>query len=162
MFQKILRNRDVGRVIRAETGVDKLEDESDHVEIIIPEYVISINTSFFLGFLGPSVRKLGKDLFEDLFTFTTDNQDIVNDIEEGIRRSLMEAGMEHDHELLKFFAYDHLPEELQKVSKPFKELAVKMLDELGDTKYDYEVNAFMRKLLEAKDCVVRAKLGLIV
>jgi hypothetical protein len=55
----------------------------------------------------------------------------------------------------KFFAYQHLPVELQKVSKPIGELAELMDSLLPD---GAEKSAGMRKLLEAKDCFVRAKL----
>lgn len=56
---------------------------------------------------------------------------------------------------MKFFDYEHLPEHLQEVSKPIGELARKMDDELSE---NAEKSAGMRKLLEAKDCFVRAKL----
>lgn len=56
---------------------------------------------------------------------------------------------------MKFFKYDHLPEHLQKVSKPFGELAEKMNAELPD---GAEKSAGLRKLLEAKDCMVRASM----
>lgn len=57
--------------------------------------------------------------------------------------------------IMKHFAYAHLPEHLQAVSKPIGELAEKMNDELPDGP---EKSAGLRKLLEAKDCMVRAKL----
>lgn len=56
---------------------------------------------------------------------------------------------------IKYFEYDHLPERLQKVSAPICELARKMEEELPD---GAEKSAGMRKLLEAKDCFVRASL----
>ena len=56
---------------------------------------------------------------------------------------------------IKFFAYTHLPLELQKVSRPIGDLAHVMEAELPDGP---EKSAGMRKLLEAKDCFVRAKL----
>lgn len=56
---------------------------------------------------------------------------------------------------MKFFKYEHLPEHLQKVSKPFGELAEKMNAELPD---GAEKSAGLRKLLEAKDCMVRASM----
>jgi ferritin-like protein len=51
------------------------------------------------------------------------------------------------------FAYDHLPEHLQQVSKPFHDLAQTIYRNLpqGD-----ERDVALRKLLEAKDCAVRA------
>jgi hypothetical protein len=57
--------------------------------------------------------------------------------------------------IMKFFAYQHLPAELQEVSKPIAGLAEKMDAELPDSA---EKSAGLRKLLEAKDCFVRAKL----
>ena len=57
--------------------------------------------------------------------------------------------------IMKFFAYDHLPEHLQVVSKPIGDLAIEM-DELLPN--GPEKSAGLRKLLEAKDCLVRAAL----
>lgn len=61
-----------------------------------------------------------------------------------------------ENAILKFFAYEHLPANLQAVSEPFCELARHMYETLpgGD-----ELNAGLRKLLEAKDCAVRAALS---
>jgi hypothetical protein len=56
---------------------------------------------------------------------------------------------------IKFFSYEHLPAKLQEVSKPIAELARLMEETLPDGP---EKSAGMRKLLEAKDCFVRAKL----
>ena len=58
--------------------------------------------------------------------------------------------------IMKYFEYAHLPEHLQVVSKPFGDLAAQMNDQLPD---GHEKSAGMRKLLEAKDCMVRAALG---
>ena len=57
--------------------------------------------------------------------------------------------------ILKYFEYKHLPPKLQEVSKPLCELAKLMDEELPDCA---EKSAGLRKLLEAKDCFVRAKL----
>lgn len=56
---------------------------------------------------------------------------------------------------IKYFQYAHLPEKLQGVSKPVAELATLMEQLLPD---GAEKSAGMRKLLEAKDCFVRAYL----
>ncbi|MBP2331237.1 hypothetical protein JOF56_011622 [Kibdelosporangium banguiense] len=58
--------------------------------------------------------------------------------------------------LLKFFAYDHLPPHLQGTSKACHDLAHKMADELASGP---ELTVGLRKLLEAKDCFVRASLS---
>ena len=63
--------------------------------------------------------------------------------------------MEEKYPILKFFSYEHLPEKLREVSKPFADLAYKMADELPQCA---ETAAGLRKLLEAKDCAVRAAL----
>lgn len=57
--------------------------------------------------------------------------------------------------MLQFFRYDHLPERLSAVSKPFGELAVKIVETLPRNP---ERTVALRKLLEAKDCAVRALL----
>lgn len=56
--------------------------------------------------------------------------------------------------LLAFFVYDHLPLRLQDISRPFSEIANAMAIELDGP----ELTVGLRKLLEAKDCMVRAAL----
>lgn len=57
--------------------------------------------------------------------------------------------------LLKHFEYSHLPPHLQKISKPFHVLARKVYK---NAPYNLETTEALRKLLEAKDCAVRAAL----
>lgn len=57
--------------------------------------------------------------------------------------------------LMRFFEYEHLPETLQAISKPSCELAKQMDETLAE---GAEKTAGLRKLLEAKDCFVRANL----
>lgn len=57
--------------------------------------------------------------------------------------------------IARYFDYDHLPERLQAVSRPCHDLAEAMVVELEDGP---ELTAGLRKLLEAKDCFVRAAL----
>lgn len=58
--------------------------------------------------------------------------------------------------ILKYFEYGHLPTHLQDISEPFYDLAHDMAEVLPTGP---EVSAGLRKLLEAKDCLVRAALG---
>jgi hypothetical protein len=53
------------------------------------------------------------------------------------------------------FAFDHLPEHLQAVSAGCAALAQAVIDTVPDGP---ELSAGLRKLLEAKDCFVRAAL----
>lgn len=57
-------------------------------------------------------------------------------------------------DILKHFTYDHLPEHLQAISGPICDFAhdTAMNDKLDGP----ELTAGLRKLLEAKDCFVRA------
>ncbi len=57
--------------------------------------------------------------------------------------------------MLQFFSYEHLPAHLQEVSKPFGDLARQIVDTLPANP---ERTVALRKLLEAKDCAVRALL----
>ena len=55
--------------------------------------------------------------------------------------------------ILRHFEYDHLPEPLKHVSAGFHGLALWSANSVND---DPELTAGLRKLLEAKDCLVRA------
>lgn len=57
--------------------------------------------------------------------------------------------------MLRHFTFDHLPERLQLISAPFRRLALRVSD--GSTAGP-ETTTALRKLLEAKDCAVRAVL----
>lgn len=61
----------------------------------------------------------------------------------------------YGNEILKYFAWKHLPQELQEISRPLGELAEMMERRLPNSA---EKSAGLRKLLEAKDCFVRAAL----
>jgi hypothetical protein len=58
--------------------------------------------------------------------------------------------------LLQFFKYDHLPLAMQEVSMPFGQLAQRIVDTLPKNP---ERSTALRKLLEAKDCAVRAAIA---
>ena len=55
--------------------------------------------------------------------------------------------------MLRWFEYDHLPPHLQAVSKPVGDLAHELVEMLPD---GAELTTGLRKLLEAKDCLVRS------
>lgn len=57
--------------------------------------------------------------------------------------------------IVKHFSYHHLPEFLREVSRPICVLALELDSTLPDGP---EKEAGLRKLLEAKDCFVRAVL----
>lgn len=57
--------------------------------------------------------------------------------------------------MLRWFRYEHLPEHLRVTSKRFSELAWDLVRSLPQGS---ERRQALRKLLESKDCAVRAKI----
>ena len=58
--------------------------------------------------------------------------------------------------ILQFFAFDHLRDDLKAVSQPFGELAERIVETLPRNP---ERTVALRKLLEAKDAAVRARIA---
>ena len=63
----------------------------------------------------------------------------------------------HGDDILRYFEYHHLPVRLQVASKPFHDLAFQIAatPEIQDGE---QLRKSLEKLLEAKDCYVRARL----
>jgi hypothetical protein len=57
--------------------------------------------------------------------------------------------------LLSYLESDHLPPRLQVIVKPFRDLGHEMAAQLEGP----ELTAGLRKIVEGKDCCVRAALG---
>lgn len=70
-----------------------------------------------------------------------------------------EVNLERRHpstqHMAKQFEFEHLPPYLKAISQPVCEMAFDMINGLEDSP---ELTAGLRKLLEAKDCFVRARL----
>lgn len=62
---------------------------------------------------------------------------------------------ESSNTIMKYFAFKHFPEHLQEISLPFYNIAHTLDKQLPDGP---EKIAGLRKLLEVKDCMVRAAL----
>lgn len=62
-----------------------------------------------------------------------------------------------DPHILRYFAFEHLPTTLKERSRPFSELAHYLVEVCDDPTHP-EIAVALRKLLEAKDCAVRAAL----
>ncbi|MDN3441060.1 hypothetical protein QL898_05405 [Psychrobacter sp. APC 3279] len=63
---------------------------------------------------------------------------------------------QHQSPIMQYFSYDHLPQHLLYTSKPICDLAKQMDEALPPSA---EKSAGLRKMLEAKDCFVRASLN---
>lgn len=57
--------------------------------------------------------------------------------------------------ILKYFSYDHLPAHLRPISQKFHDLAWRLAEMVP---HNAEHTVGLRKLLEAKDCYIRAML----
>jgi hypothetical protein len=84
---------------------------------------------------------------------TTNEQVIDLMLVEAVAQALEAA--EPSERMLKFFRFKHLPPHLSSLSAWFAEMATRIAVELPPSA---ERTAGLRKLLEAKDCIVRARL----
>lgn len=69
--------------------------------------------------------------------------------------SWMETPVREPSPIMRYFSYAHLPHPLNEISREVYNLATEMESSLADGP---EKSAGLRKLLEAKDCFVRAAL----
>ena len=70
---------------------------------------------------------------------------------------LTNPASKHIYPIYEYFSYSHLPEHLQAISRPFHDIACNMINKQAGA-YNEELNHGLRKLLEAKDCFVRANI----
>jgi hypothetical protein len=82
---------------------------------------------------------------------------VCGNCEDNRKRKEVEMATPTEHRMIRYFEYHHLPDHLQLVSQHFFYMAVKMDDHLPDGP---EKTTCLRKLLEAKDCAVRAALDI--
>lgn len=66
------------------------------------------------------------------------------------------SSVEQPEPILQFFAYTHLPDHLKEISEPFWQMAMWIATNLPR---NAERTTALRKLLESKDCAVRARLA---
>jgi hypothetical protein len=77
----------------------------------------------------------------------------IRDLEKAVNHPAKDVVLDH---VMQFFGYDHLPPPLADVSRPFCELAKSIVETLPRNP---ERTVALRKLLEAKDAAVRARLA---
>lgn len=65
----VYSGRDRGEALREKYRIDAL-DAAENVDVVIPDSIWTVSSSFFLGMFGPSVRKCGSvDTFEKKYRF---------------------------------------------------------------------------------------------
>jgi hypothetical protein len=87
----VYTGRDRGESIREKNNLDKIDqDPSTNVIILVPDNAFSLNSSFFLGLLGKSIRAAGsREKFLAKFKFKKPPH-IEEYIDSGIERALLE------------------------------------------------------------------------
>ena len=84
----VLSGRELGDNLRKNFKLNELDNNDKQYEIVFPENIISISTSFFLAMFGESVRKYGsKEKFEDKYIFNVNNN-MKSNINDGINDAL--------------------------------------------------------------------------
>ena len=73
-ISKVFTGRDRGAEVRKKSRIDQLEAQYDHIMIIIPNDIYSLNPSFLEEFLVNVVRKLGKEKFWSKFEFVSEGR----------------------------------------------------------------------------------------
>ena len=81
------------------------------------------------------------------------HEDAAKKTQQWLQNQQVEEPLVAQYPILRFFHYEHLPPHLRAISRPFCELACSMARMLP---HNAETSAMLRKLLEAKDCAVRA------
>ena len=82
----VLAGRQRGELVRKEVDLDHSDAEPEEVTVIVPDFIFSINSSFFLGLFGNSIRRLGAEEFRRLFHF--EGRNLKPFVEDGIRQAL--------------------------------------------------------------------------
>jgi len=70
-ISKVFTGRDRGKSVREKSKLDRIEQDNNSVEIIIPNNIYSINPSFFEELFVNVVKKLGKEKFLEKFKFSS-------------------------------------------------------------------------------------------
>jgi hypothetical protein len=65
----VFTGRDRGEDTRKRLKLDDF-GAGDSVNVVIPEDVYTVTSSYFLGLFGPSIRDLGLETFQKIFKFT--------------------------------------------------------------------------------------------
>jgi hypothetical protein len=83
----ILVGRERGEAVRKALNIDEVDRSHEEVDVLIPDWVYSVTSSFFLGLFEKSIKELGEDEFRRMFHFTG----LVGEQarEQGIARALL-------------------------------------------------------------------------
>ncbi len=87
----VYAGRPKGEKAREQFELDKEDGAGGVVRVVIPDDAFSLNSSFFLGLFGPSVRALGgREGFTKKYAFEAP-EFIMESVYSGIDRAMQEA-----------------------------------------------------------------------
>ena len=87
-----LSGKDRGLSARLHYKLDALDDSPDPVIVKIPDYLVAISSSFFLGLFSNSVEKLGgRERFLQKYRFEADGW-VLDQVNRGIERATAGRG----------------------------------------------------------------------
>lgn len=84
----VFSGRQYGSDLRRSLNLDVHDQDLETIEVVVPDGTLSLNSSFFLGLFGPSVRKFGAEGFKEKYLFNCPAR-IQTNINTGIRRALL-------------------------------------------------------------------------
>lgn len=92
-----LVGRDYGKTLLTEItkkigSLEKLHNNYDKIHIVIPKRIITMNKSFFLGFLEEEIKNLGKEQFLNKYVFEA-SEYIVSKVPSYADSALLSASM---------------------------------------------------------------------
>ncbi len=89
---RIISGREKGELLRKEVDLDSSDITDEKVQVIVPDDLLIITSSFFLGLFGKSVQKLKRSKFEENYQFSSPDR-ILGNIEEAKTRALLESNV---------------------------------------------------------------------
>ncbi|MEA3207131.1 MAG: hypothetical protein QOE70_188 [Chthoniobacter sp.] len=87
----LFSGRPKGEALRAKLRLDEIDvDPTARVKFLVPDEIVSLNSSFFLGLFSQSVKRLGEKEFRDKYIIEGPPE-IEEDVDGGIRQALRDS-----------------------------------------------------------------------
>lgn len=95
---RVISGRGRGEKVRQAAELDKLDAQlgtrpDSHVTVVVPDSVVYVASSFYLGLFGPSIRRFDADGFRRRYRFEGpySEENLKDSIKEAIDRGTREA-----------------------------------------------------------------------
>ncbi len=86
----VFSGRPKGQALRQKLELNAFDKTPDTAVVNVPDDVVSLNSSFFLGLFAESVKSLGEKQFRTKYIFECPDE-IREDIDDGIQQALRES-----------------------------------------------------------------------